>query len=177
MTEEPVVPHEGDDGHPAGIHDGAPSEPDGPNYRTLWRTTVIVAGLALIAALAGWIMNANADARRELYEQQQTTFEEITGIRVLRIVMTAGGGVVELQYQTLDPDKALAVHDDEAPPQLIDERTGAVVAIPFHEHANRELHTAVTYREMFMNGGGALDRGSKVTLTVGDAVIEHIEVQ
>lgn len=145
------------------------------------RSLLILAGLALVAGLAGWIAKANADADarhgQELRVQQQASFEDITGIRVVRVALSAGGGIVDLRYQVLDPDKALAIHDDEAPPRLIDEKTAEVVAIPFHDHATRELHTAVTYREMFMNGGGALDRGDRVTIEVGEAVIQHIEVE
>jgi len=139
-----------------------------------------VAALAVLAAaflgLAGWITVSTMEARAEAAARQVTAFEDVTGIRVVRVVLTAGGGIVELHYQVLDPDKAVDVHDDEHPPALIDEKTGAIVAVPFHDHAFRELHTAVTYRQLFMNGGGILHRGSTVKVVVGDAIIERIEV-
>ena len=46
-----------------------------------------------------------------------------------------------------------------------------------HEHADRELHTAVTYHQMIMNGGGLLQRGSRITLIVGDSKLEDLIVQ
>lgn len=149
-----------------------------PGSRPLTRRRPLVVGVAivLLAMLAGWMVYSRAKALDDLYAAQVVQFEDATGIRVVRVVVTAGGGIVELHYQVLDPDKAVAVHDEEAPPGLIDEKTGAIVAVPFHDHSFRELHTAVTYREMFMNGGGLLQRGSKVTFTVGDSIIEHIEV-
>lgn len=133
--------------------------------------------LVLLAVLAGWILYTRQQALDEQYTRQVIEFEDATGIRVVRVVLTAGDGIVELHYQVLDPDKAVGVHDDENPPGLIDEGSGAIIAVPFHDHSFRELHTAVTYREMFMNGGGLLEHGSKVTLAVGSAIIEHIEVQ
>lgn len=139
----------------------------------LWWTLLSV---LLIGALAAWMMAGAAGARAEAHERQVAAFEEATGIRIVRVVVTAGGGVVELHYRVLDPDKAIAVHDDELPPGLIDEQSGAVVAVPFHDHAFRELHTGVLYRQMFMNGGGILEPGDLVTITVSDAVLEHIDV-
>jgi len=169
-----------DDGSPTPdpIASAAPGAPgpagdENPNRRP---TILVLVGVALVVTLGGWMIRSQADTDAQLDVGQQTAFEDIIGIRVLRVVMTAGGGLVEFQYQVLDPDKSLAVHDDEARPQLIDEESGTVVAIPFHDHKTRELHTAVTYRELFMNGDGVLDRGSKVTLRVGDAQIEHIKV-
>jgi hypothetical protein len=105
------------------------------------------------------------------------TFEEETGIRVLRIVRTAGGGIIDLQYQVVDPDKALVIHDDERPPRLLDEKSNLIFANPFHEHADRELHTAVTYHQLIMNGSGLLERGSKITITVGNSSLEDLRVQ
>ena len=129
-----------------------------------------------VALMAAWMIHSNNQARAALYERQVLEFEEVTGIRPVRVVLLASGGVVELHYQVLDPDKAVSIHDDENPPGLIDEKSGTVVAVPFHDHSYRELHTAITYREMFMNGGGILERGDEVTLVIGDVQIEHIEV-
>jgi len=77
----------------------------------------------------------------------------------------------------VDPDKALIVHDVENPPMMIDEKHNLILANPFHEHADRELHTAVTYHQMIMNGGGLLKRGSKITLIVGDSKLENLTVR
>jgi hypothetical protein len=152
-----------------------PPEDQGANWRA------IVAGLALLIllALAAWMISTQlVDG---LIQQRQAkaiaAFEEETGIRVLRIVRTAGGGIIDFQYQVIDPDKALIVHDADKPPMMLDEKSNLIFANPFHEHADREVHTAVTYHEMIMNGGGLLERGSKVSLRVGDSILEHLVVQ
>lgn len=144
-----------------------------------WVSIALLVTFLLFAGMALWMLASRvADGlAHSRFDAAQVAFEEETGIRVLRVAMTAGGGMVDLQYQVLDPDKSLIVHDDDSPPSLVDQATGKVIATPWHDHAFRELHTAVTYHELIMNGGGLMERGSKVTITVGDARLENIIVQ
>lgn len=154
-----------------------------PGYEAIrkvsWRSLALATGFLFLVALAGWMIGSQVAGGVAQRRQAavQAAFEEQTGIRILRVVMTAGGGIVDIQYQVLDPDKSLIVHDDENPPTLVDEATSQIIATPFHDHSFRELHTAVTYHELIMNGGGLLRRGSKVTLTVGESRLEHMVVQ
>lgn len=148
-------------------------------FPDLWRLVGLASLALLLAALAVWMI-ASQYAGGLVQNRQalnHAAFEEETGIRVVRIAMTAGGGMIDLQYRILDPDKALIVHDDDNPPTLVDEASGWVLATPFHDHSFRELHTAVTYHELITNGDGLLERGSEVTLTVGDARLEHVLVE
>lgn len=141
------------------------------------------AGLVLILlilfALVGWMIASQVVSQQDQNQQELAiaTFEEQTGIRVLRVAVTSGGGMLDFMYQVIDPDKAPIIHDDETPPALISEATNQLVATPFHDHAFREMHTAVTYHEIIMNGGGLLERGDKVTLILGGSKLEHLEVQ
>lgn len=144
-----------------------------------WRGTGLGLLLLLLLLLAGWMIGSEVvgNLAQERRERAIATFEEETGIRILRIVRTAGGGVVDVQYQVVDPDKALIIHDADKPPLMLDEKSNLILANPFHDHADRELHTAVTYHNLIMNGGGLLKQGSKVTLQVGDSILEHLIVQ
>lgn len=144
-----------------------------------WQATGVSIILLLLLALAVWMIASQVvgNLAQSRQEKAIATFEQETGIRVLRIVLTAGGGIVDFQFQVVDPDKALIVHDVENPPMMIDEKHNLILANPFHEHADRELHTAVTYHEMIMNGGGLLKRGSKITLIVGDSKLENLVVR
>jgi len=147
----------------------------------LWRKLSLAALLLLLAGLAAWMVISQfttpAITTPNGRAQARAVFEAETGIRVVRVVIVGGGGLVDLQYQVLDPDKSLAIHDDDNPPTLVDEASGNVVAIPFHEHSFQDLHTAITYHELLMNGGGLLETGSKVTLTLGASRLEGIVVQ
>lgn len=151
----------------------------GLNGSATWQRWVLAAAIVLSLALAGWMIASQVIRNLAQTRQAAATaaFEEQTGIRILRVVMTAGGGVVDIQYQILNPDKALIVHDDENPPAMIDNASGLVIATPFHDHKFRELHTAVNYHELIMNGGGLLHRGSKITLIVGESKLENLIVR
>ncbi len=144
-----------------------------------WQKAGIGLLLLLLLALAGWMVASQVAGNiiQSRQEQAIAAFEEETGIRVVRIVLSGGGGIIDLQYQVVDPDKALIVHDADNPPMMLDEKSNFIFANPFHEHAARELHTAVTYHEMIMNGGGLIQRGSKITLGVGESRLEHLVVK
>ena len=146
--------------------------------RRSWGKTWQLILAALLTGLVAWMLVTNIiNYRAEQQALAVAAFEEETGIRVLRVAMTSGTGMVDFQYLILDPNKSLKVHDGEEPPQLIDKASGRVIATPFHEHANREHHTGVTYHEIFMNGGGLLKHGSKITIIVGDSKLENLIVQ
>lgn len=151
----------------------------GTSRLTKWKIPLLALAVVVLVSLAIWMILSQVGSGHSQHRQAReiAVFEEATGIRVLRVALTAAGGVVDLQYQVVDPDKALIVHDDENPPRLMDVDSGLVIAEPFHDHAARELHTAVTYHQLIMNGGGLLKRGSKVTITVGDSRLANIRVQ
>jgi hypothetical protein len=151
----------------------------GLQERVSWQRTLLIALFLILFALALWMIISQVSAT-QLQRRQAASliaFEEETGIRVLRVAVTAGGGMLDFQYQVIDPDKALIVHDDETPPALISEATNQLIATPFHDHSFRELHTAVTYHEVIMNGGGLLERGDRITLTLGDSKLEGLIVE
>ncbi len=92
--------------------------------------------------------------------------------------MTGGGGLVDLRFQAIDPDKAHSVHEDATPPVLIDETTGVVIdtLLMGHSHTS-DFVPGVTYYLVFENPGNLLQSGSKVSVLLGDAEIEHIDVR
>lgn len=108
----------------------------------------------------------------------QSAFEEATGVHIVRVVLAAGGGMIDLRYQVIDPDKALVIHDSENPPAIMDEATGKIFATPWMNHSHSgEYQAGVTYYTILMNSGGVLAKGSKVTVILGGARLEHIVVQ
>ncbi len=140
----------------------------------------VLASLVVLVILAAWMIVSEfaSGSGQSAVDMQRTAFEEATGIRILRVALTAGGGMLDLRYQILDPDKAVVVHDEEKPPILVDEATGQAISRPWMDHSHdRDLHHAVSYYELIMNAGGILKRGSKVTIIVGDSRLEHIVVQ
>src|SRR5262249_17717882 len=75
---------------------------------------------------------------------------ERSGVRLIRVAVTGGGGLLDLRYQVVDPSKAVAVHEARTPPAIIDERTGLVLDRLLMGHAHhRQLKTAVSYSLIF----------------------------
>ena len=103
---------------------------------------------------------------------------ERSGVRLIRVAVTGGGGLLDLRYQVVDPSKAAAVHEAETPPAIIDERTGLVLNRLLMGHAHHgQLKPAVSYYLIFENTGNWVRRGSEITVLLGDAQVEHVIVK
>jgi hypothetical protein len=103
---------------------------------------------------------------------------ERSGVRLIRVAVTGGGGLLDLRYQVVDPSKAVAVHEARTPPAIIDERTGLVLNRLLMGHAHQgQLKPAVSYYLIFENTGNWVRRGSEVTVLLGDAQVEHVVVK
>lgn len=158
------------------------------SFRDLWDLigllllTAAAAGLILWLFIlplgAGWGRLSTRPDPNPIAKLDQTTFSAETGVRLVRVALTAGGGMLDLRYQTVDPDKAIVVHDDDNPPTLVDEATGQAVSIPWMDHSSaREMKAAITSSQLLMNPGGVLHRGSLITVIIGDSRLEHVVVQ
>ena len=103
---------------------------------------------------------------------------ERSGVRLIRVAVTGGGGLLDLRYQVIDPSKAAAVHEAKTPPAIIDERTGLVLDRLLMGHAHHgQLKAAVSYYLIFENTGNWVRRGSEVTVLLGGAQVEHVVVK
>jgi hypothetical protein len=103
---------------------------------------------------------------------------ERSGVRLVRVAVTGGGGLLDLRYQVVDPNKAVAVHEARTPPAIIDERTGLVLNRLLMGHAHQgQLKPAVSYYLIFENTANWVRRGSEVTVLLGDAQVEHVVVK
>jgi hypothetical protein len=100
-----------------------------------------------------------------------------SGVRVVRVSASGGGGLLDLRYEVVDPDTAAAVHDAATPPAIVDDRTGGVIAGLFmgHMHHGR-AKAGVTYPLVFTNPGNAVRRGDRVSIVLGDARLAHVPV-
>ena len=141
---------------------------------------ILSGGGILLLALASWMaisQYVQGGFDRDQTINSQIAFEEATGVRLVFIAVAAGGGMINLRYQVLDPDKAVIVHDDDNPPTIIDEASGIALSRPWmdHDHTD-ELHIGVTYNDLLMNSGGFVKHGSLVTVVIGDARLEHVTV-
>ena len=107
-----------------------------------------------------------------------TAFEEQTGIRIARIALTAGTGLIDFRYQVLDPERAIVVHDRGSPPVIVDEKNQQVIAERFgHQGHTDTLHAGRTYFLLFVNRHEWVKRGDRASVKIGNFVLEHVPVQ
>jgi hypothetical protein len=103
---------------------------------------------------------------------------DAAGVKITQVAVTGAGGLVDLRFEVVDPELAAAIHDASTPPAVVDERTGLVVHDLFMGHAHTGAFKAgVTYYFVFINGRNWIHRGSKVTVLLGNAAVEHVVVQ
>ena len=140
---------------------------------------LIALGLAVLLALALWLLlgRSSGGATDRQAAVARAAFEERTGVRVTRVAVTGGGGMVDLRLQVLDPDKAAVLHDLKYPPAIIDEKSGGVADRPFMGHMVRNLETGVTYPMLIMNRRGLVKPGGRVSVRFGSSILEHVLAQ
>lgn len=155
------------------------------SFRDLWTVIGLAAVAVGLAGLTVWLVywsmspaNKPATPHDPMANISQTAFTETTGVRLVRVTTTAGGGMLDLRYQVVDPDKAGIVHDSDNPPTIVDEVTGQSASRPWMHHSSgRTLQAAVTYNELLLNPGGVVKSGSLITVVIGNSRLEHVVVQ
>jgi hypothetical protein len=164
------------------LRDPPPTLEDHPTRvrRRRWVALVaLVAILALGIGVRAWWAGRPVDVRDGTEVVTADGMAARHGISVNLIAVTAAGGLVELRYQVVDPDKAAPIlHDPALAPVLVAEDSGRtlVMAAPPHRHGG-DLKLGATYFFLIANAHNALRPGEQVTLVIGDARLEHVMVE
>lgn len=105
-------------------------------------------------------------------------FEQATGIRLDRLVVTAGGGLLDVRFTVLDDHKASESLGDGDVVAVREPETGAVLATEWmgHVHENVTYREDLTYYRLIRNSGGVVVPGSTVTLVFGDFRVDGLAV-
>ena len=108
--------------------------------------------------------------------------EEKWGIRILGVRLTAADFLLDFRYRLLDADKAKSLLSRQIKPHLIDQATGKKFEVPTTKLGPMR-QTAVkpqanrNYIIIFANRDKVVQRGSKVTVVVGEFVVENLVVE
>jgi hypothetical protein len=146
----------------------------------------VALGIAAALAAIGWTSaNALWPGERKVDIRAGTTLVTTKGmaarygIDFKLLGVTAAGGLIDLRYQVVDPDKANPlIHDPALLPKLIVEDTGATIGLRSLPHNHkRELELGGNYFFLLANAHNAIHRGSRVTLVIGKARLEHLIAQ
>jgi hypothetical protein len=133
----------------------------------LWATHRGGAGAAAAKVPANW--------RRPVVSADDLV--QRSGVKVTVVAVTGDGGLVDLRFKVVDPERANALHDPRTPPAVVDEESGLVVHDLFMDHSHSGPYKAgVTYYLVFNNPGNWLHHGSTVSVLLGDAQLRHVPV-
>ena len=115
-------------------------------------------------------------------EDVRSAMEKQWGIKLLPIRLSAEGYMLDFRYRVLDPEKAMPLFDRKIKPYLIDEASGAVLAVPEPPKVGALRNTRKPQKDrnyfiLFANPGRYVQKGKKVTLVIGDFKAEHLVVE
>ena len=146
-----------------------------------------VVAVVVAAGLALWLTHAVTGGREVAGNPVPAAWQrpvvgagslaQRSGVEITRVAVTGGGGLVDLRFSVVDPDRANALHDEHTPPAVVDEQSGLVVHELLMNHAHTGAYKAgVTYYLVFNNPGNWIHRGSRVSVLLGNAQVEHVPV-
>jgi hypothetical protein len=103
--------------------------------------------------------------------------EAASGIRVLAAHVVGSGGIVELTYQVLDPNKAGIVEGDVAKTPLItDTSSGETLQDTAAMRHGHTMRPAGTYFLLYYNRGGAVAKGDSISVTIAGQTLVGVPV-
>jgi hypothetical protein len=149
----------------------------------LWgqaRRALILLALTVLLPLGLLIVaSQTASTPHEVDPAQIASLEAAWGIRITNVAVIATGGLVDLRFQVIDPDKALGILDPDDAPVLIDAATGKVLdkGAAHGGHNAGGFKPGRTYYFLFQNNGALLKPGSRVTIKIGDVRLENFPVR
>jgi hypothetical protein len=105
-------------------------------------------------------------------------FEERFGIRVTRVAVTAGGGMIDFRFKILDREKARQVlADPHQPPTLVAEDSGLTLTAPHHMARNIRLQKDAVCFLLYPNARNAVKAGTPVSAVFGNFKVESVKAQ
>lgn len=151
-----------------------------------WRTVLIVIGGVIVAVVFAFFFggyapesHAGSATVRRLGSSQRISakeLEELYGLRITLIGVTAGGGLVDLRFKVVDADKAeLLFKDHENMPVLIPE--GSKVRLGLPGRHSTDYVTGKVYYMLYGNANGVVQPGKPVSVAFGDLIVEPIQAR
>jgi len=108
------------------------------------------------------------------------------GIIVSNLRLSSAGYMLDFRYRVVDADKAALLMDAKIKPYMLEESSGARLDIPNTPKLGllrqRPRNNAVMKKDheyfiMFSNLGRRLQSGDKVSVMVGETLIENLSIQ
>jgi hypothetical protein len=112
--------------------------------------------------------------------------EKDWGIKLYGVRWTAGGYMLEMKFRVLDETKAFPLLKRDVSRYLIVEKDGSVLEVPFTQKLGSLSSTVRTsnmvkkdynYLALFANPGRHVKPGDKVSLVIGNFIVDNLTVQ
>jgi hypothetical protein len=99
-------------------------------------------------------------------------FEGVWGVDELRVKVAESGELIRFNYRVVDPQKATALNDKKAEPELLDPKAGVKLTVPQMEKVGKLRQSSapkpgLTYWMAFSNPTLAVKRGHRVDVVIG----------
>ena len=120
---------------------------------------------------------ANGLSRRaEMY------YEGAWGVGELRVKSAESGEMIRFNYRVLDPQKAAALNDKKAEPELLDPQAGVKLAVPQMEKIGKLRQSStpkagMTYWMAFANPTLVVKPGHRVDVVIGSFRANNLVVE
>jgi hypothetical protein len=143
----------------------------------------IVAGLVAVGLAAGGALllngpNATNSALAASKPVSAKVLEEQYGAKVQMVGILASGGLLELRFQVIDKDKAMALFGPvDQMPMLAIEGTSKVLESAKGMKHHMTLLNGGSYFIFYTNSANAVHQGSLVSMVINGVRLEHIVVQ
>ena len=107
-----------------------------------------------------------------------TPVEQRCGVQVVRVAVTAAGGLVDLRLKILDAAKARKrIMDPANPPFLIPEGSEYPLSAPRHALKNIRFVDGVADYILYPNVRSAVKRGTKFVVALGGLHLDPVTAQ
>jgi hypothetical protein len=117
-----------------------------------------------------------------LSPRAQMYYEGVWGISELRVKVAESGEMIRFNYRVLDPEKAAALNDKKAEPELIDVQAGVKLAVPELEKVGKLRQSStpkvgMSYWMAFANPTLVVKRGHRVDVVIGSFRATNLTVE
>lgn len=150
--------------------------------RSLLRPLLVAVGIAVmvlgILAVRGVGPFADNQGSAPKSVPVSAEFENVYGIRISSVDITAAGGMIQIRYQVLDGDKAEALHSADTAPMIIgaDGVQYSAPGMAGHTHVGKVSGSGSSDTLLLANSGGGVHPGDVVTVRIGDIELRRVPV-
>ena len=128
---------------------------------------------------------AAPDQRRVLSHNSRHAamyYESMWGVDSLRVKLAESGELVRFNYRVLDPERAAALNDKKAEPELYDAEAGVKLVVPQMEKVGKLRQSStpkagMTYWMAFSNPTRVVKRGHRVDVVIGSFRANNLVVE